>query len=524
MMHNENEHEGQPEQYVSPWAPRPDRAGETSDSRSGSRDNSTDGEDTLPSYYASYYPPQPSSPGFDLPSPDRDAPTPDGESYDRERYDDREGYTAYSAYNGYGGYGAPPPPRSRRGGRLLIYLAVAAVAASIGAGATVAINQGAPASSAGVSAHNIPAQHNNAPGSGSRAGLNPVSVEHKVDPGLVDIVSTLKYNSETAEGTGMIVSSDGLVLTNNHVIDQSTSITAVRVDGGRNYSAKVLGYDSSGDIALLKLEGASHLPTVNLGNSDQLSVGTAVLALGNAQGRGGATAATGIISGLGRSIKASDQGSGGTENLHNMLQTSAQIQQGDSGGALANRAGQVVGMITAANTTSGAPGTTTGFAIPINTALTVARQVAAGTASSTVYIGTPGFLGVVLPQSGSPDPQQQASDEQQFLAQHGGPGGFGEPSGECIENNTQTAAPDRVAPARAGVLIVSTFCATAVNEAGLVPGDVITSVNGRAVTSPASLERLMNGYHPGNSVSVGWEDLRGARHLSPITLGAGPVR
>lgn len=406
---------------------------------------------------------------------------------------------------------------------MLIYVAVAAVAASIGAGATVAMNRSSTASPAGVSSHNIPAQHNNAVGSGKHAALNQTAVEEKVDPGLVDIVSTLKYNSETAEGTGMIVSADGLVLTNNHVINQSTSVTVSLVEGGRTYSAKVLGYDPSGDIALLKLQGAANLPVVSLGNSDQVSVGTPVLALGNAQGRGGASPAPGVISGLNRSIKASDEGSGGTENLHNMLQTSAQIEQGDSGGALANNAGQVIGMITAANTTSGQAGTTTGFAIPINAALTIARQVVAGTASSTVYIGVPGFLGVVLPQSASPDPRQQASDEQQYLERHGGPG-FGGPADECIQNDTQTVAPTRVAPATSGVLIVSTFCATAVNEAGLVPGDVITSVNGHSVTSPKSLQSVMNGYHAGTSVALGWEDLRGARHTATITLGAGPVR
>ncbi len=144
-------------------------------------------------------------------------------------------------------------------------------------------------------------------------------------------------------------------------------------------------------------------------------MGIPVLALGDAQGRGGVTPALGDISGLNRSIQASDEGSNTTEDLNHMLQTNAQIQQGDSGGALANNAGQVIGMVTAANTASdGQPGGTTGFAIPINTALAIARQIAASQASSTVYIGLPGFLGVEVAQSNSPNPQQQAADERQL--------------------------------------------------------------------------------------------------------------
>lgn len=425
-------------------------------------------------------------------------------------------------------FGAPPPPPTRiRSGRLLMYVGVAVVAGAIGAGATVAFNGNSVTPSAGITSHeHIPPQHNNAAGSGSDARLSPALVESKVKPGLVDIVSTLQYNSETAEGTGMILSSDGLVLTNNHVIDQSTSIKVVRVDGGHTYRADVLGYDATDDVALLKLEHASGLPVVSFGNSDQISIGTPVLALGNAEGRGGATPATGIINALNRSIKASDEGSGGTENLHGMLQTSAQIQQGDSGGALANNAGQVIGMITAANTTSNQPDGTIGFAIPINSALAIARQVTEQKQSTNIYIGTPGFLGVVLAQSTSSSPEQQEHDEQAWLAQNGNnnlPGGNGDGQ-SCIENDTQVSAPGNIAPAGSGVLVVGAFCGTSVSQAGLVPGDVITSVDGHAVTTPDSLHSLTGNYHPGDTISIGWEDSSGGRHTSAITLGSGPVR
>ena len=300
-------------------------------------------------------------------------------------------------------------------------------------------------------------------------------------PGLVDITSTLKYNSETAEGTGMIISSSGLVLTNNHVIDGATVVQATLVDPGNNtsqsYPAQVVGYDATDDVALLRLQGASGLPTVTFGNSSQVSLGTPVLALGNADGQGRAVAAAGIINALNRSIQASDQGSNSTEDLNHMLQTNAQIQQGDSGGALANNAGQVIGMITAANTSTsgqaGSSGGTLGYAIPINSALAIAKQISLGQPSATVYIGLPGFLGVQVAVSSSPDPQQQAADQKQ-----GSNGGRAAPGSgtSCQTTNQQGGVPAHVAPIAAGALILGVLCNTAATSAGMVPGDVITSV------------------------------------------------
>src|SRR6266536_2191566 len=283
----------------------------------------------------------------------------------------------------------PPGRRSPRGGRLLVYLAVAALAAGVGAGATVAFGGHSPAPAAGVSSSDVPGPHDNASGSGaSAAPLNVEAVRKKVDPGLVDIMSTLKFNGETAEGTGMIISTSGLVLTNNHVIDGATIVRAnLATSSDQSFTVRVLGYDAADDVALLQLQGGSRLTPVTFGTSSQVRMGTPVLALGNAEGHGGAKPAQGIINALDRSIQASDEGSNSTENLKHMLQTNAKIEQGDSGGALANNAGQVIGMITAANTgPSGPAGGTLGFALPINSALAIARQVASGQPSATVYI------------------------------------------------------------------------------------------------------------------------------------------
>ena len=462
-----------------------------------------------------------------LPGSDRDTVSfgpPNDEAGDGQGFYVQQGSWGQPGGGGFGGTGwgvpsVPPPPRRRRGGRLVVYIGVAALAAFVGAGATVAIG-GTGASTTGISSQDIPAPHDNAPGSGA-SGLNQVKVADRVKPGLVDIISTLKYDSETAEGTGMILSSTGLVLTNNHVIDGATSVVAKLVDSGKRYRAQVVGYDDTDDVALLQLQNASGLATVNFGNSAQVSLGTAVLALGNAEGRGGATPAPGIINALDRSIQASDQGSGTTEYLYHMMQTNAAIQQGDSGGALANNAGQVIGMITAADT--GSPGTlgnTIGFAIPINSALGIARQIAAGEGSPTVYIGVPGFLGVEVAQSNSSSPRQQAIDEQ-------GSGNVGRHRGSsaaCLVGGEQTAVPATIAPAGTGVLILGILCGTAVDSHGLAPGDVITSVDGHAVTTPDALTGITAMYHPGEVVSVGWVGLGGEKHTTSITLGNGPAR
>ena len=147
---------------------------------------------------------------------------------------DESRYGSYaSADGGYGsrsgGYGSggwdprPPPRRARRRGHLRVYLTVAAIAAVVGAGLTVAFGGSGSSPAASISSSGVPSPHDDAPGSGS--ALNAAVVKQKVEPGLVDITATLKYASETAEGTGMILSPSGLVLTNNHVIDGATAVT-----------------------------------------------------------------------------------------------------------------------------------------------------------------------------------------------------------------------------------------------------------------------------------------------------------
>jgi S1-C subfamily serine protease len=398
---------------------------------------------------------------------------------------------------------------------------VAILAAAAGAGTVAALNGNSSNGSTGVSSNEVPAPQSNGGGS---SNLNTNAVAGKVEPGVVDITSALNYQSETAEGTGMVLNSNGLVLTNNHVINGANTVKATLVgSGNKSYTAQVVGYDATSDVALLQLEGASGLKTVSVGNSSQVSLGTPVLAIGNAGGQGGPpTVAPGIINATDRTITAGDEGSNTTETLHGMLQTSAQIQPGDSGGPLANAAGKVIGMDTAASSSSSNSSSSSvlGYAIPINTALSIASDIAAGHGSSTIQIGLPGFLGVLVPQSSSSSPQQQAQQQQ---GQEGGFGGGGG-SQSCVTTNTSSSVPTTIAPASSGALIDNVLCGSAAASAGLGAGDVITAVNGQAVTSPGSLTTIMAKYHGGDKVSVNYVSTSGSKQNVSLTLGTSPAK
>ena len=226
---------------------------------------------------------------------------------------------------------------------------------------------------------------------------------------MVDITATLGYDDETASGTGFFVDPrDGLVLTNNHVIRDATSVTVAIPQTQQTFQAQIVGADTSADIAVLRiapLAGASSAP---IGDSATVAVGSTVIAIGNRAGAGGPPVlAPGVISATGRTIQAADGASGFTETLHNMLQTTAKIQPGDSGGPLADSAGVVIGVDTAAGT----GGAESGYAIPINTAMSVERQIVSGRPAPGIVLGVGGFLGVIVPSTTTPSPQAQAAEE-----------------------------------------------------------------------------------------------------------------
>ena len=336
----------------------------------------------------------------------------------------------------------------------------------------------------------------------------------KVKPGLVIVNTTLQYNSEAAAGTGMVLNADGLVLTNNHVIDGSTKITATVASTGQTYPAMVVGYDKTGDVALIQLQHASGLTTVPIGNSSSVKPGQAVVALGNAGGQGSITATAGHVTALNQTITASDEGSStASETLHGMIQTNADIVPGDSGGPVASRAG-VIGMDTAGND-PGYQQASTGFAIPINTALSVARQIAGGHASSTITIGYPPFIGIFIGSGSSSNPQTQAQQQEQ---QNGGSGS----TPGCHTSNADLTVPSTIAPVSSGTLIDGTICGSPAASAGLTGGAVITAVNGQAVGSPNDLAGILTRFHPGEVISVSWVSPSGQRTTSNLYLTAGP--
>ncbi|GEM00075.1 S1C family serine protease [Cellulomonas terrae] len=281
------------------------------------------------------------------------------------------------------------------------------------------------------------------------------------------IASTLGYQDAQSAGTGMVLTSDGLVLTNNHVIEGSTSIEVTVESTGAVYTAAVVGTDASSDVALLQLQDASGLATVALDDDNGAAVGDAVTAVGNANGGGELLAATGSVTALDQTMTASSDGSS-AETLDGLIQFSAAVVPGDSGGPVFDDEGEVIGMTTAASS-----GTveTVAYAIDIEDALVIAHQIQSGIDSDTVTIGYPAFLGVSLASDGSV----------------------------------------------AGVLE-----GTPAASSGLAAGDVITAVDGVPVSS--TLSDLLDTYAPGDTVTLTWTVAStGDSTSTTVTLIAGPA-
>jgi S1-C subfamily serine protease len=411
------------------------------------------------------------------------------------------------------GYG--PSARRRGSGNMLTHALMALLGAALATGLLLAFYN--PTSGGiGISLPGSGA----VPAPGSPSGPltgGEQAIVTKVKPGLVIINTALQYNSEAAAGTGMVINANGLVLTNNHVINRSTKITATVASTGTTYTATVVGYDKTGDIALIQLQNASGLTTVPIGNSSSVKIGSPVVALGNAEGRGSITAKPGQVTALNQSITASeDGGSTASETLHGMIQTNAVIVPGDSGGPLASSAG-VIGMDTAGSEGNNQQAST-GFAIPINTALSVARQIAGGHASSTITIGYPPFVGIFTGSGSESSPRAQAQQEQQN-------GGFSGGSGNaprCYTSNSGLTVPSTIAPVSSGVLVIGTICGSPAASAGMTGGAVITAVNGQAVSSPDGLTGTLSRFHPGDTISVTWVSPSGQRTTSSLHLIAGP--
>ncbi len=279
------------------------------------------------------------------------------------------------------------------------------------------------------------------------------------------IETNLAYEDGAAAGTGMVLTSSGEVLTNNHVISGATTIRVVIPGAGRSYAATVVGYSRTKDVAVIQLKNASNLKTVSVAGH-AVTVGQAVTALGNAGGAGTLTRVTGTVRALGRSIVASDE-TGQSERLTGLIETDAPVVAGDSGGPLLDASGAVVGMDTAVAAGSfDVSQSSQAYAIPIATALSFATQIEAGHSSSIVHVGATAFLGVEVTTT-------QYGAEIAALVQ-GGPAA----------------------------------------RAGLEQGDVITAIDGKTITSSPQIQALVLAKKPGRS-SACRTPMRSATPASP---------
>jgi S1-C subfamily serine protease len=279
----------------------------------------------------------------------------------------------------------------------------------------------------------------------------------------------------------MVLTSSGEILTNNHVVDGATKITVTVVSTGTSYTARVVGTDPTDDVAVLQLTGASGLQTAHL-SSSAVATGAAVTAVGNAGGTGGTpSAASGTVVALGQSITATDESGGNAEQLTGLIETDADVQAGDSGGPLFDASDAVVGMDTAASSGGQEQGQAQGFAIPIATAVSIAKEIEGGTDDATIHQGTPAFLGVSVSPSATG------------------------------RNGT------------AGAGIVGVVSGGPADSAGIAAGDVITAVGGTTVSSASDLTSALAAEQPGQRVTVTWTGTDGAAHSATVTLAAGPA-
>ncbi|WP_217615627.1 S1C family serine protease [Cellulomonas sp. GbtcB1] len=308
--------------------------------------------------------------------------------------------------------------------------------------------------------------------------------------GVVLIDTVLGYQSAEAAGSGVVLTSDGLVLTNNHVVEGATEITVTIGTTGETYAAQVVGTDATADVAVLQLQGASGLTTATLDSDGDLAVGDAVTAVGNAEGGGVLLAADGTVTALDQSITTQAEGVSSGESLTGLIQVDADVVSGDSGGALLDDQGEVVGITTAASSGSS---DITGFAIPIDDALDVATQIVAGHDSDTITLGYPAFLGVQL-----------ATGATTTVPGLGGLGGATGSTG-------------------AGATVAGVIDGTPAAQAGLAAGDTITAVDGTAVADGDALSAALAAHAPGDQVTLTWTAADGTAQTATVTLIAGPA-
>ncbi len=310
-------------------------------------------------------------------------------------------------------------------------------------------------------------------------------VTDTLDPSVVDLTATQAAGRGRVAGTGLVLTATGLVLTNNHVIAGAEAISGQVGGAGTRYTGNVVGYDVTDDLAIVQLEGVAGLQVAPIGDSAGAHVGDSIVAIGNAGGAGGTpAAAAGTIIALGQRVTATDSLGSQRETLSDMIEISAAIQPGDSGGPVVDRASRVIGL-TAAATSGGdlMPGhAVSGFAIPIDRAVAIARQIRAGESSETVHVGPRAILGVQV---------KTVRSTPSVASVHGAVIGL-------VRNNS---------PAR---------------TAGLRADDVIVAVDGSDIASLADLNAALDRRRPGDTIQLGWTESDGQSRTASVVLITGP--
>lgn len=380
---------------------------------------------------------------------------------------------------------APTPPRPGWSWRSSIVGAVAGgvLAASVAVPVTWALtHEDAPAGSTDQVAPVQPGQPDNQDALPQPPGGDPFggSTSDREDTGATEatadqsagvVLIDTRTTAGQAAGTGLVIDSSGLVLTNYHVVEGSTEVSVTVASTGTTYDATVIGHDQTADIALLQLDDASDLTTVDLDDDGDPGVSDDVTAVGNADGQGFLSASTGSVIALDQSIDTQSEGPVAGEHLTGLIQTDAYVVGGYSGGALLDDEGEVVGMTTAAS--SG--GAAESYAVPIETALDVAEQIEDGQESGDVRIGPAAYLGIsVSTENGGVQVGQVQAD---------GPAA----------------------------------------DAGVEAGATITRLGDTTITSLDVLRRALATYEPGDSAVLRWTDASGQTHRATVELAESPV-
>ena len=296
------------------------------------------------------------------------------------------------------------------------------------------------------------------------------AIVEKVTPAVVSIISE-SYSSSSyyyyggtvqSAGTGMIVREDGYIITNKHVIDGARNIQVVTANGDTYDNVQIVGQDPLNDVAYLKIEDASGLPTINLGDSKTIAVGQPVLAIGNALGAYQNTVTQGIVSGTGRSIEAGDSGGNNVETLNDMIQTDAAINPGNSGGPLVNANGDVIGINTAVADANGM-----GFSIPISAVKGMLNNIIDNGKAERAYFGV-----TYVPITSEVAKKYDLPVKQ----------------GAYIYNSSS----------RASAIVAG----GPADKAGLKDGDIITKVGNTEVGKAGSISTLIGEYKVGDTVEV----------------------